>query len=114
MGLRWSWRTPTVCLQQVVFSTPSLENIDLVQLEFDRGLSEGRNEIVKRVTTEYFWLMDDDFQVPPSTNMQDIFDIMVRNNLDILGGGFIDRQDLYPIVSYVQGAYGKDILGYTS
>jgi hypothetical protein len=62
-----------------------LGNTTMIQLEYDRGLSEGRNEIVKRVTTEYFWLMDDDFYVPSSMKekMPEIFDIMLRNNLGI-------------------------------
>jgi glycosyltransferase involved in cell wall biosynthesis len=55
-------------------------------LPFDSGLSKGRNELLKRVETEYFVLNDDDFVYSEDTDLAGARDTLERHDLDILGG----------------------------
>lgn len=73
------------------------DNVDFVQIEFDSGLSKGRNVGVSRVKTEFFVLCDDDFIFIEDTKIEDL--IKPLSKYDICGGlvaspheyGFVQR-----------------------
>jgi GT2 family glycosyltransferase len=62
------------------------ENIEWFALPHDSGLSKGRNELLKRVKTKYFVLLDDDFVFTSQTEIKYFVSIMEHTNLDICGG----------------------------
>ena len=51
--------------------------LELLRLEFDTGLSAGRNEIVRRCDSEYLLVLDDDQTVP--ANIGDLREVMDEN-----------------------------------
>lgn len=67
------------------------KNIKTYNIDFDSGLSAGRNYGVTKIDTEYFILLDDDFIFTEKTDLNLWLDIMVRCNLDILGGYVIEN-----------------------
>lgn len=58
------------------------------ELPKDCGLSYGRNFLLKKVETEYFLLLDDDFVFDKKTNVLDCLNLLIEKDLDILGGYF--------------------------
>jgi len=66
-------------------------NTVIYNLPWDVGVSIGRNYIVNKTETEYFWLLDDDSYVPQGVDLRRLLNVMQRNNLDVLGGHFPDR-----------------------
>jgi GR25 family glycosyltransferase involved in LPS biosynthesis len=64
-------------------------NIEFYKLEFDSGLSKGRNYAISKVKTKYFVLLDDDFEFTSNTNLEKYLLIIERSDLDILGGDVI-------------------------
>lgn len=64
-------------------------NIKTYNLEFDGGLSFGRNFGVSVIETEFFLLLDDDFEFTKNTNLIKFMDIMIESDLDILGADVI-------------------------
>lgn len=61
-------------------------------LPFDTGLSEGRNILLRQVTTPYFLLCDDDFIFDRRSRVQWMKRQLIKNRLDILGGVFFEYQ----------------------
>ena len=61
-------------------------NIEVVELPYDSGLSYGRNELIKRVKTEFFVLMDDDFVIDDQCDFKYAISVFESSDLDILGG----------------------------
>lgn len=64
-------------------------NIKTYNIEFDSGLSKGRNFGVSKIDTEFFLLLDDDFEFTENTDLIKWMELMVESNLDILGGDVI-------------------------
>lgn len=65
------------------------KNIKTYNIEFDSGLSKGRNFGVSKIETEYFLLLDDDFEFTEETDIIKWMDIMIESNLDILGANVV-------------------------
>lgn len=65
------------------------KNIKTYNIEFDSGLSKGRNFGVSKIDTEFFLLLDDDFEFTENTNLIKWMDIMVDSKLDLLGADVI-------------------------
>lgn len=63
-------------------------NITYINLPFDTGTAEGRNEMLKYVSTPFFVLCDDDFIFEPRTRIPVMRKLLLENNLDLLGGVF--------------------------
>lgn len=61
-------------------------DIDYYILEFDSGLSKGRNFLLNKVETEYFLLCDDDFEFYEKSDLKNAYNKIIKYNLDILGG----------------------------
>lgn len=61
-------------------------NILYIDAPFDIGLSKGRNLILNNVTTKYFLLCDDDYELTSKTNLYENLKIIEENKIDILGG----------------------------
>lgn len=66
---------------------PNLQ-IHYLELPFDTGTAEGRNEMLKLVQTPYFLLCDDDFVFDKRTRIPLMIKLLNEFNLDILGGVF--------------------------
>jgi glycosyltransferase involved in cell wall biosynthesis len=69
---------------------------DYTVLPFDTGLSQGRNELLQKVETEYFVLNDDDFIFDERTDLRWMRDIVASHELDLLGGLFYDQVGYIP------------------
>lgn len=65
------------------------DNIKTYNIEFDSGLSKGRNFGVSKIETEFFLLLDDDFEFTENTDLVEWMDIMIESDLDILGADVI-------------------------
>jgi GT2 family glycosyltransferase len=67
--------------QEHAFEHPGAE---VVRLPFDCGISRGRNELLARVQTPYFVLMDDDHCMSRQTRLGRMLAILERERYDIL------------------------------
>lgn len=65
------------------------KNIKTYNIEFDSGLSAGRNYGVSKIDTPYFLLCDDDFEFTEKTDLVKWLEILKKSDLDILGGDVI-------------------------
>lgn len=65
-----------------------LLNIEYYTLDFDSGLSKGRNFLLNKVRTKYFLLCDDDFEIYEKTDLRNAYLKIEKYNLDILGGSY--------------------------
>jgi glycosyltransferase involved in cell wall biosynthesis len=63
-------------------------NITYINLPFDAGTAEGRNKMLDHTHTEFFILCDDDFIFEPRTRIPVMRNMLIENNLDLLGGVF--------------------------
>ncbi|MBR6562795.1 MAG: glycosyltransferase [Clostridia bacterium] len=60
------------------------ERLEVVQLEFNRGLSYGLNRALERVGTKYTMRLDDDMLLTPLTRIHEQLDFLEkRKNIDI-------------------------------
>ena len=75
------------CEKEVLQLFPDL-NITYINLPFDTGTAEGRNIMLKQTKTPLFVLCDDDFIFEPRTRLPLLREMLVDNNLDLLGGVF--------------------------
>lgn len=74
-----------------------------VTMPFDCGVSAGRNEGLRHVTTPYVLVVDDDFVFHRGTRLEESLRIMEMHQLiDILGGKVIDLP-LYRVLDYTPG-----------
>ena len=63
--------------------------VDFLRLKPDTGASEGRNQLLKRVDTEFFWQLDDDFELTAATEFEKLALPVSRRDADIVGGDCI-------------------------
>ena len=66
---------------------PDLD-ITYINLTFDAGTAEGRNQMLQHTHTSLFVLCDDDFIFEPRTRIPLMRKMLLENKLDILGGVF--------------------------
>lgn len=64
-------------------------NITYLEMPYDSGTAEGRNFMLEHTRTPYFVLCDDDFIFEPRTRIPIMRQMLIENNLDILGGVFL-------------------------
>jgi hypothetical protein len=67
------------------------ENIKTYNIPFDSGLSAGRNYGVSKIETDYFVLLDDDFEFTERTDLNKWLKILKISDLDILGGLVLEK-----------------------
>ena len=67
------------------------DNIKTYGINFDSGLSAGRNYGVSKINTPYFVLLDDDFVFTDNTDLLKFVEIFEKSNLDLLGGYVIEK-----------------------
>ena len=63
-------------------------NIKYINLPYDAGTADGRNQMLEHTHTEFFVLCDDDFIFEPRTRIPVMRKMLIENELDILGGVF--------------------------
>jgi glycosyltransferase involved in cell wall biosynthesis len=69
----------------------ALEGVETIVMPYDSGISAGRNEALRRVTTEYVIILDDDLVFFRRTRLEDALDLMVSHpEIDIMGGELIN------------------------
>lgn len=72
------------------YPTP-LDKVELITMPYDSGVSAGRNEGLKHVTTKYVLIMDDDFIFNRHTRFEAALTIMEANpEIDIMGGKVVN------------------------
>ena len=71
------------------------DDVEVIDLQYDVGISAGRNALIQSVTVDYFVLLDDDFVVHDGTNIDSMIGLLVENDLDIVGGIFSGTTDNY-------------------
>jgi phosphorylcholine metabolism protein LicD len=62
------------------------ENIKTYNIDFDSGVSYGRNYGISKIKTDYFVTIDDDFEFTSKTDLKKFLKILKFSNLDVLGG----------------------------
>ncbi|WP_417360028.1 MULTISPECIES: glycosyltransferase family 2 protein [Gammaproteobacteria] len=80
-------------------------DVEYIHTKFDIGLSAGRNLGLSRVSTPYFFLLDDDVVFTKKTDVRNAVSILESKNLDMLG---IDFYDFGLIRRNYKGFYGRD------
>lgn len=66
-------------------------DVEYVKLEYDSGLSATRNELVKRATTEYIFITDEDIQISDSVDLDEMLNLMLTNDYLLIAGSLDDR-----------------------
>jgi len=64
------------------------KNLIYYHLPYDSGLSAGRNFLIDKVKTTYFIICDDDFIFTQDTKIEKMKNLLIKYNLDILGGRY--------------------------
>jgi GT2 family glycosyltransferase len=68
-----------------------LDDTLVIQMPYDTGISAGRNQALKEVTTEYILLLDDDFIFYDRTDLEPAMEAMMNQpKIDIMGGQVIN------------------------
>ncbi|MBI4777017.1 MAG: glycosyltransferase [Deltaproteobacteria bacterium] len=68
-----------------------ISGVNVIRLPYDTGISFGRNEALKVVSTKYALIMDDDFIFYRRTDLTSALTHMERNpEIDIMGGAVVD------------------------
>ena len=65
------------------------------KMDFDSGLSAGRNLLVNNVETKYFVLLDDDWIFDKDTKIEEFVKIHKTTNVDIIAGVIKGAQHFY-------------------
>jgi Glycosyl transferase family 2 len=69
----------------------ALEGVETVVMPYDSGISAGRNKGLRRVTTKYVIVLDDDLVFYRRTRLADALQLMERHpQIDIMGGELIN------------------------
>ena len=67
-----------------------IPGVQFVQLPFDSGVSAGRKAALDRVTTEYTWLLDDDFVLYSGSRLEVALNALdAHPEIDLVGGPVI-------------------------
>lgn len=73
------------------------ENIKILELPEDCGLSYARNALVEEVKTPMTWLLDDDFVITPSANVYQLAEVFgADKNIGIVAGRFYQNNKVFP------------------
>lgn len=68
-----------------------IDGAKVYHLDFDVGLSAGRNFLIKKVETKYFVLLDDDFVFTKETDINKFLELVENTDFDLIGGSL--RED---------------------
>ncbi|MDI1354689.1 MAG: glycosyltransferase [bacterium] len=77
-------------------------SITYIDLPFDTGLSEGRNVLVNRVSTDFFLLCDDDYVFEERTDLKRAYYEICTNTLDLLGGEYYNYVNIPNLKVFVR------------
>lgn len=66
-------------------------NVATYNLNFNVGVSFGRNFGVSKIETKYFVLLDDDFEFTKDTNIQSMYNVIEKNKLDVVAGQVMEN-----------------------
>ncbi len=83
-------------------SPVKLEDIETIVMPYDSGVSAGRSEALKQVTTPYMILLDDDFIFNRHTQISPLLEKLETNReIDIIGGEVV-YLPFYRKINYTQ------------
>ena len=69
----------------------ALSGVQTIRMDYDSGVSAGRNEGLRHVRTKYVLVLDDDFVFYRHTRLGPALELMERNpGIDITGGTVVD------------------------
>lgn len=79
----------------------TLEDVKIIIMPYDSGVSAGRNMALSEVKTPYFLLLDDDFIFCRQTDLEQALEKMHKNlEIDIMGGEVLNLP-LYTTTKYL-------------
>ena len=73
----------------------SINGVEHLRMEYDSGVSAGRNLALSKVDTQYVVTLDDDFIFNDKTKLESWLSILQNNNLDIIGGNVDGHPNYY-------------------
>ena len=71
-----------------IFGPPGVKYF---KLQYDQGLSYGRNYLVRKASTKFVLVLDDDFQFIKNTSLSKLYSTIQTLNADIVAGKLDDR-----------------------
>lgn len=78
------------------------DNVKVIQLPYDCGLSYARNELVKCVKTEFTLLLEDDFVMLKNTNLYDMMEVFSADkNIGLVGGRLFKNNRIFSYEKYL-------------
>lgn len=66
-------------------------DVTYIKLKYDVGLSMVRNKIVSETKTDYLFITDQDIQLKEKRDLDDMYEILVKNNYLLVAGSLDDR-----------------------
>jgi len=72
-----------------------ITGVEHLRMEYDSGVSAGRNLALSKVDTQYVVTLDDDFIFNERTKLESWLSILQNNNLDIIGGNVDGHPNYY-------------------
>ena len=66
-------------------------NLSYIHSEFDIGTAKGRNIALDMVETEYFFLLDDDYEFTRNTKIERMVKCLDHTQFDLVGGIVLDQ-----------------------
>jgi len=77
--------------KEVIKKYKDKKEIEILDLEFDSGLSKGRNEIVKKCNTKYIMILDDSRYFDNNLQIKEMISILEENNYNLFFGKIKNR-----------------------
>ena len=99
------YKNENILILQKIHQLNKHVNIKLIDLPFDTGLSEGRNQIVELCRTKYIMILDDARTFDSNLDISKIINLLETSNLDLVGGTVNARDSIH---SHYSGIF-KDI-----
>jgi len=86
------------------------ENIQYLKIDYDQGISFGRNIAITKVKTKYFLLLDDDMKFYRKTDVKSLLDISKKWGFDIVGGALKQNGIIRHLESSLELIDGKLVI----
>ena len=89
----------------------NFDQIQLLYLPYDSGLSEGRNHLVNNTKTPYYLVLDDSRQLSESTNLIAMVNFLITSEYNLVAGICSDRskEDSHYTKQFVSYRYVDNI-----
>ena len=90
-SVRWLYPELAIVVVDDSREPVALDGVRTIHMDYDSGVSAGRNEGLRHVETKYVLVLDDDFVFYRHTRLGPALELMERNpGIDIMGGAVVD------------------------